>query len=128
MLLACRRLAFSSRRLCTASSDHFSLLSLQRRFDLDELPQLINVLMGQMTLVGPRPMIPSEIIDFSSWQRKRFSMHPGMTGLWQVRHKLSDPFLVGLRTDLDYIDNWTLRLDLRILLETVGAVLRDRAR
>lgn len=97
-----------------------------RRFDLDELPQLLNVLAGQMTLVGPRPMLPSEIVDFASWQRKRFSMHPGITGLWQVSHTLGDPFLTGLQADLDYIDRWSLRLDLAIVLRTFLAVLRDR--
>ncbi len=97
-----------------------------RRFDLDELPQLLNVLAGHMTLVGPRPMLPSEIVDFASWQRKRFSMHPGITGLWQVSHTLGDPFLTGLQADLDYIDRWSLRLDLTIFLRTLLAVLRDR--
>ena len=97
-----------------------------RRFDLDELPQLLNVLAGQMTLIGPRPMLPSEIVDFASWQRKRFSMHPGITGLWQVSHTLGDPFLTGLQADLDYIDRWSLLLDLNILLRTTVAVLRDR--
>lgn len=97
-----------------------------RRFDLDELPQLLNVLAGHMTLVGPRPMLPSEIVDFASWQRKRFSMHPGVTGLWQVSHTLGDPFLTGLQADLDYIGRWSLRLDVAILFRTFVAVLRDR--
>lgn len=97
-----------------------------RRFDLDELPQLLNVLAGHMTLVGPRPMLPSEISGFASWQRKRFSMVPGITGLWQVSHRLGDSFLSGLQTDLDYIDRWSLGLDARILARTVSAVLRDR--
>ena len=97
-----------------------------RRFDLDELPQLLNVLVGHMTLVGPRPMLPSEIVGFASWQRKRFSMHPGVTGLWQVSHTLGDPFLNGLQADLDYIDRWSLRLDVAILFRTMLAVLRDR--
>ncbi|MDG2308900.1 MAG: sugar transferase [Candidatus Binatia bacterium] len=100
--------------------------SFLRRFDLDELPQLLNVLAGHMTLIGPRPMIPEEIVDFASWQRKRFSMHPGITGLWQVSHALGDPFLSGLQADLDYIDRWSLKLDLTILLRTFLAVLRNR--
>jgi exopolysaccharide biosynthesis polyprenyl glycosylphosphotransferase len=99
---------------------------LLRRFDLDELPQLFNVLAGHMTLVGPRPMLPSEISGFASWQRKRFSMVPGITGLWQVSHRLGDSFLTGLQADLDYIDRWSLALDARILVRTVFAVLRDR--
>jgi len=97
-----------------------------RRFDFDELPQIVNVLLGHMTLIGPRPMLPSEIVDFASWQRKRFSMLPGMTGLWQVSARLGDPYLAGLQADLDYIDRWSLRLDLEILLRTIPAMLRDR--
>ena len=71
-------------------------------------------------------MLPSEIVDFSGWQRKRFSMHPGVTGLWQVTHRIGDSFLDGLQADLEYIDRWSLRLDVGILLRTFGAVLRDR--
>ena len=97
-----------------------------RRFDLDELPQLLNVLLGDMSLIGPRPMLPSEIGDFEPWQRKRFSMQPGITGLWQVSNRLGQPFLSGLKADLDYIDRWSLRLDLEIALRTIPAVLRDR--
>jgi len=97
-----------------------------RRFDLDELPQLLNVLLGDMSLIGPRPMLPHEIGDFEPWQRKRFSMQPGITGLWQVSNRLGQPFLSGLRCDLDYIDRWSLMLDLQIALRTIPAVLRDR--
>jgi exopolysaccharide biosynthesis polyprenyl glycosylphosphotransferase len=97
-----------------------------RRFDLDELPQLLNVVLGDMSLIGPRPMLPSEISGFEPWQRKRFSMQPGITGLWQVSNRLGQPFLSGLRADLDYIDRWSLRLDLEIALRTVPAVLRNR--
>lgn len=97
-----------------------------RRFDLDELPQLINVLLGDMSLIGPRPMLPSEISGFEPWQRKRFSMPPGITGLWQVSNRLGQPFLSGLRADLEYIDRWSLRLDLEIALRTIPAILRDR--
>ncbi|MEW6271308.1 MAG: sugar transferase, partial [Thermodesulfobacteriota bacterium] len=97
-----------------------------RRFDLDELPQLLNVVLGDMSLIGPRPMIPSEISGFEPWQRKRFSMQPGITGLWQVSNRLGQPFLSGLRADLDYIDRWSLRLDLEIALRTIPAILRDR--
>lgn len=99
---------------------------LLRRLDFDELPQLLNVLMGEMSLIGPRPMLPSEITGFEPWQRKRFSVLPGMTGLWQVRNRLGDPFLTGLEADLDYIDGWSWALDFEILLRTVPAVLRNR--
>ena len=99
---------------------------LLRRLDFDELPQLLNVLMGEMSLIGPRPMLPSEITGFEPWQRKRFSVLPGMTGLWQVRNRLGDPFLTGLEADLDYIDGWSWALDFEILLRTIPAVLRNR--
>ncbi len=97
-----------------------------RRLDIDELPQLLNVCLGQMSLVGPRPMLASEVTGFAPWQRKRFSMLPGISGLWQVSHRLGDPFLSGLQADLDYIDRWSLLLDFLILLRTVPAVLRER--
>lgn len=97
-----------------------------RRFDLDELPQLLNVVLGDMSLIGPRPMLPHEIGGFEPWQRKRFSMQPGITGLWQVSNRLGQPFLSGLKCDLDYIDRWSLLLDLQIALRTIPAVFRDR--
>jgi exopolysaccharide biosynthesis polyprenyl glycosylphosphotransferase len=97
-----------------------------RRFDIDELPQLVNVLHGDMSLIGPRPMLASEIGGFEPWQRKRFSMLPGITGLWQVRNRIGQPFLTGLQADLEYIDRWSLWLDLKILLRTLPAILRDR--
>jgi exopolysaccharide biosynthesis polyprenyl glycosylphosphotransferase len=100
---------------------------LLRRIDIDELPQLLNVLMGQMSIIGPRPMLPDEITGFEPWQRKRFSMLPGITGLWQVSNRLGDPFLAGLEADLDYIDGWSWSLDFEILLRTIPAVLRNRA-
>jgi lipopolysaccharide/colanic/teichoic acid biosynthesis glycosyltransferase len=97
-----------------------------RRLDLDELPQLLNVVLGDMSLIGPRPMLPSEISGFEPWQRKRFSMQPGITGLWQVSNRLGQPFLSGLRADLEYIDRWSLLLDLQIALRTIPAVFRYR--
>jgi len=97
-----------------------------RRFDVDELPQLLNVLFGHMSLIGPRPMLESEVTGFEPWQRKRFSMLPGITGLWQVSNRVGQSFLAGLATDLDYIDRWSLRLDVEILLRTVPAILRNR--
>jgi len=99
---------------------------LLRRLDLDELPQLLNVLLGDMSLIGPRPMLAGEITGFEPWQRKRFSMQPGITGSWQVSNRLGQPFLSGLKADLDYIDRWSLRLDLEIALRTLPAVLRNR--
>ncbi len=96
---------------------------LLRRYSLDELPQLWNVLMGDMSLVGPRPPLPEETGKYERWQRRRLSMRPGMTGLWQVggRHKMD--FEEWMKSDLEYIDNWSLWLDLKLLLRTIPAVL-----
>lgn len=98
-----------------------------RKFSLDELPQLWNVLKGDMSLVGPRPPIPSEVDNYDSWQRRRLSMRPGITCLWQIsgRNKIVD-FNEWMRLDLEYIDNWSLSLDFRILLKTIPAVLYGR--
>ncbi len=94
-----------------------------RKTSVDELPQLFNVLRGEMSLVGPRPPLPSEVEKYETWQRRRLSMRPGITGLWQVsgRNKVKD-FSQWTRLDLEYIDRWSLKLDLEILLKTVPAV------
>ncbi len=94
-----------------------------RRLSIDELPQLWNVLRGDMSLVGPRPPIPAEVADYQPWHRRRLDVAPGMTGLWQVsgRSKLTFDEMVML--DLFYAENWSLMLDLRILLRTVPTVL-----
>jgi exopolysaccharide biosynthesis polyprenyl glycosylphosphotransferase len=98
-----------------------------RRTSLDELPQLLNVLRGDMSLVGPRPPIPYEVEAYALWHRKRLDMKPGMTGLWQVsgRNRLSFDEMV--RLDLFYIENWTLWLDLKIMLRTLPVLLRGEA-
>lgn len=98
---------------------------LLRRHSLDELPQLWNVLMGDMSLVGPRPPLPSEAHEYEGWQRRRLSMRPGITGLWQVggRNALTD-FNDWVELDLKYIDTWSLGLDLKILLMTIPAVVK----
>jgi exopolysaccharide biosynthesis polyprenyl glycosylphosphotransferase len=98
-----------------------------RRFSLDELPQLFNVLLGDMSLVGPRPPIPDEVARYERWQRRRLSMKPGITGLWQVSGRAElDDFDHWIRLDLAYIDQWSLWLDLKILAKTVPAVLSTR--
>jgi exopolysaccharide biosynthesis polyprenyl glycosylphosphotransferase len=96
-----------------------------RRFSLDELPQLWNVLKGDMSLVGPRPPLPSEVDQYQDWQRRRLSMRPGITGLWQVmgRNDIAD-FNDWVKLDLRYLDAWSLWLDLKIILKTIPVVLR----
>ena len=93
-----------------------------RRYSLDELPQLWNVLKGEMSLVGPRPAIPSEVEQYDDWIRNRLKVKPGMTGLWQVSGRAETTFADYVRYDLFYIQNWSLSLDLWILWRTVRAV------
>jgi len=97
-----------------------------RKFSLDELPQLWNVLKGDMSLVGPRPPIPEEVRSYHRWQRRRLSMKPGLTCLWQVNGRNNVDFERWMRMDLQYIDNWSPSLDLKILLRTIPAVLLGR--
>lgn len=95
-----------------------------RRASMDELPQLINVLRGEMSLVGPRPMSHRDVLLFDKGiQRKRFSVRPGVTGLWQVSGRSALTFDKWLSLDLEYIDRWSLSLDLKILMKTIPAVL-----
>jgi exopolysaccharide biosynthesis polyprenyl glycosylphosphotransferase len=98
-----------------------------RRWSLDELPQLVNVLKGEMSLVGPRPPIPEEVAKYERWQRRRLSMKPGITGLWQVSGRAGiDNFDEWIAFDLRYIDQWSLWLDFKILVKTIPAVLFAR--
>jgi len=97
-----------------------------RRFSLDELPQLWNVLKGDMSLVGPRPPIPEEVRSYHRWQRRRLSMKPGLTCLWQINGRNNIDFDRWMQLDLQYIDNWSPSLDLKILLRTIPAVLSGR--
>jgi exopolysaccharide biosynthesis polyprenyl glycosylphosphotransferase len=99
--------------------------ALLRRTSIDELPQLFNVLRGEMSLVGPRPMSTRDVRRFEeSWLMRRFSVRPGITGLWQVSGRSELTFDDWIALDLQYIDNWSLWLDLRILIQTIPAVLR----
>lgn len=97
-----------------------------RRFSLDELPQLINVLRGEMSLVGPRPPVPSEVSQYDDWHLGRLRAAPGMTGLWQASGRSEVPFHDMVRLDLHYIQHWSLALDFEILVRTIPAVLSHR--
>jgi exopolysaccharide biosynthesis polyprenyl glycosylphosphotransferase len=95
-----------------------------RRTSLDELPQLFNVLRGEMSLVGPRPPISYEIENYQPWHMERLKVTPGLTGLWQVMGRSQVSFDEMVHLDLHYINHWSLRLDLEILLRTIPVVLR----
>ena len=95
-----------------------------RKTSLDEFPQLFNVLRGEMSLVGPRPPLPKEVVKYTSDQRRRLTVTPGCTGLWQVSGRSKTTFQRMIELDLDYIENWSLRRDFTIVLKTVGVVLR----
>ncbi len=97
-----------------------------RRHSLDELPQLLHVLAGNMSLVGPRPALPEEVAQYQPWQRRRLSMRPGITGLWQVSGQDKKDFNDWVFLDLDYIDRWSLSLDLRILWMTLPHVIQGK--
>jgi lipopolysaccharide/colanic/teichoic acid biosynthesis glycosyltransferase len=95
-----------------------------RRTSIDELPQLWNVLKGEMSLVGPRPPLPSEVAEYDRDSHRRLIVKPGMTGLWQVNGRSDLTWEQGVRLDLFYVENWSVGGDLRILFQTVGVVLR----
>jgi lipopolysaccharide/colanic/teichoic acid biosynthesis glycosyltransferase len=100
-----------------------------RRTSLDELPQLINVVRGEMSLVGPRPPLRYEVEDYESWQHVRLSVRPGMTGVWQVSDRYRLPYYEMCRLDVEYVSTWSLARDLEILLRTPAAMIsRDGAR
>ncbi|MBI5605144.1 MAG: sugar transferase, partial [Deltaproteobacteria bacterium] len=97
-----------------------------RKTSLDELPQLINVLKGDLSLVGPRPPLPSEVALYKRWQRRRLSIKPGITCIWQISGRNNINFDEWMKLDLHYIDHWSLSLDLKILIRTIPAVLSGR--
>lgn len=122
-------------RLATNSNDSGLLFKIRRdpritrvggvlrRYSLDELPQLFNVLRGEMSLVGPRPALPEEVEAYDSDIRRRLVVKPGLTGLWQISGRSDLPWEEAVRLDLDYVDHHSARLDLVILARTLGAVL-----
>ena len=94
-----------------------------RKFSIDELPQLFSVFVGHMSLVGPRPPLPKEVAQYEPWQRRRLSMRPGITCIWQISGRNRIGFDEWMKMDLEYIDNWSLRLDFKILMKTFPVVL-----
>ncbi len=95
-----------------------------RRLSLDELPQLLNVIRGDMSIVGPRPTVPGQVAHYDAEQRRRLLAKPGITGMAQVRGRAAIPWSERIALDVRYVDEWSLALDLRILAETVRVVVR----
>ncbi len=99
---------------------------LLRKYSIDELPQLANVLAGQMSLVGPRPPLPAEVENYEPWQLKRLAVKPGLTCIWQVSGRSLIPFERWVEMDIEYVENQSLWLDVKLLLRTIPAVLTGR--
>jgi len=97
-----------------------------RKYSIDELPQLLNVLRGEMSLVGPRPPIPQEVAKYEAWQRRRLSVRPGLTCVWQVSGRNEISFEEWMYLDMQYIDHWSLQRDLELIAKTVPVVLTGR--
>jgi lipopolysaccharide/colanic/teichoic acid biosynthesis glycosyltransferase len=96
---------------------------LLRRTSMDELPQLWNILRGEMSLIGPRPAIPAEVTQYEAWHRRRLEASPGLTGLWQVSGRSNLTFDEMVLLDIYYIENWSPVLDLQIMLKTIPTVI-----
>jgi lipopolysaccharide/colanic/teichoic acid biosynthesis glycosyltransferase len=99
---------------------------LIRRLSIDELPQLWNVVLGQMSLVGPRPQLPEEVEEYLPWHEQRLTVRGGITGLWQVSGRSDLTFDEQCLLDIYYIENWSLTLDIRIMLQTIPFALFGR--
>jgi len=95
-----------------------------RKYSIDEVPQFLNILRGEMSLVGPRPPLPSEVSRFEPWQHRKLSVKPGLTCLWQINGRNAIDFEEWMRLDLQYIDNWSLWLDAKIIAKTIPAVMK----
>jgi exopolysaccharide biosynthesis polyprenyl glycosylphosphotransferase len=99
-----------------------------RKTSIDELPQLWNVLLGDMSIVGPRPAPPREVAEYDVWHRRRLSMKPGITGLWQIEARFDEEFDHRARLDLTYIDRWSIWLDFKIIARTIPALVANPGR
>lgn len=97
-----------------------------RKFSIDELPQLYNVLRGEMSIVGPRPPIPEEVERYELWQKRRLRMRPGLTCIWAVCGRDHIDFNSWMKMDISYIENWSLKLDWSIILKTIPHVLAGK--
>jgi lipopolysaccharide/colanic/teichoic acid biosynthesis glycosyltransferase len=95
-----------------------------RKYSLDELPQLFNVLIGNMSLVGPRPSVPSEVEEYEPWQLRRVTIKPGLTCIWQVWGRNEVSFKRWMEMDLEYIDNWSIWVDLKLIAHTIPAMVK----
>jgi lipopolysaccharide/colanic/teichoic acid biosynthesis glycosyltransferase len=97
-----------------------------RKYSIDELPQLINVLRGDMSIVGPRPPVPKEVAQYEGWQRRRLSVRPGLTCIWQVSGRNQISFQEWMFLDMRYIDHWSLGEDMSLIWKTFPVVLTGR--
>jgi lipopolysaccharide/colanic/teichoic acid biosynthesis glycosyltransferase len=97
-----------------------------RKWRIDELPQLLNVLRGEMSLLGPRPHLPEEVAQYNKHHRKLFTIKPGMSGMAQVAGNAGLPFEEEAKLDIAYIENWSLWLDIILLIKTLGILVRDK--
>jgi exopolysaccharide biosynthesis polyprenyl glycosylphosphotransferase len=97
-----------------------------RRLSLDEIPQLFNVITGEMSLIGPRPPLPHEVKEYEPWQFRRLEAAPGISGLWQVKRGSEISFDEMVNLDIEYIDNWSLWMDIAIIIKTIPAMMRGQ--